>query len=64
MEDETDSLLDVSQILTLRDRFALAALQGIMAKRWNAGAPSEDRAREAYEVADAMMVERLKGAQQ
>lgn len=40
----------------LRDQFAMAAITGILA--FNAVGDVRARAREAYEIADAMLVER------
>ena len=48
----------VPDVKTLRDEFAMAALQGILAGRWT-GNP-DDFALTAYAHADAMLKERTK----
>ena len=45
---------------TLRDEFAIAALNGLMGWRVTRSRDRERTAKEAYVIADAMMKERLK----
>ncbi len=50
-----------ADVKTLRDEFAMAALQGYLAAdRWFDFGPPQNRAKEAYMQADAMMAERAK----
>ena len=55
-DPDTKCIVQIDQP-SLRDRFAMAALTGIMAKHESWFSPQE-RAELAYELADAMMKER------
>lgn len=46
--------------MTLRDYFAAAALQGLIAYSGNSSAYSDLQAKQSYKIADAMMAERSK----
>lgn len=54
----TDETADILRHKDLRDRFAIAALTGICASGPSHNFSNEILAREAYGLADAMMVER------
>jgi len=47
-----------AQDMTMRDVFAAAALQGLLAEETSRNAYPQWYAREAYEIADAMLAER------
>jgi len=46
---------------TLRDQFAMAALQGILAHSWRTNVTDEGFAGDAYRLADAMLAMRAAG---
>jgi len=48
--------------LSLRDYFAAAALQGLICHYGRDAIADEDKARDAYELADAMLAARKEGA--
>ena len=54
----TGSDMHIEPRNALRDEFAMAALQGMMSKYGNDEGTDEDRAKWAYEQADAMMEQR------
>ena len=46
--------------MTLRDYFAAKAMQGMLASPYNAASDQFMTARDAYKIADAMLLERVK----
>lgn len=65
-EIEMENQTSTTQVPTVRDLFAGAALAGIMAKVANPTMPSGTReaiTKLSYQMADSMMAERDKGAQ-
>lgn len=59
----SDSICYPTETVTLRDRFAMAALTGIIPARERSTPSRKQLASWAYEIADAMLAERAKPAE-